>query len=243
MRSKILGLLALSLLVSSANSYADYLSTGEPVIGGNGQPGIPENERSGTPIRGAQFTLASTTIITSAEHWAAIVGPDDPNNPNDGWVDVRMSIWGDTLCSNPNASNFPCPDGNPVTGQPLYSGVARVSNGGPAWVGLTGLGWVLNPGTYWLTRTAVDLRSGLIQSPFSSCFNGTLACGFFDGADNEASWQFGFNNFPNAPANWAPNGARTGWRLGIPSAVPEPGTLALLGLGLAGLGLSRRRKA
>jgi hypothetical protein len=243
MKSKILGVLALGLLVSSANSYAGYLSTGEPVIGSNGQPGIPVTDRSGTPIRGAQFTLASTTTITSAEHWAAIAGPDDPDRPDDGWVDVRMSIWGDSVCSNPVASNFPCPADNPISGQPLYSGVARVSNGGPAWIGLTGLSWVLDPGTYWLVRSAVEPRSGLIQSPFSGCFDGSQACGFFDGADHEASWQFGFNNFPNAPANWAPNGARTGWRLGVPSAVPEPGTLALLGLGLAGLCLSRRRKA
>jgi hypothetical protein len=240
MKPKILGLLAFSLMASSANLHADYLSTGEPIIGSNGQPGIPGNEWSGTPYRGAQFTLTSTTTFTSAEHWAAI------QSNTLTYVDVRMSIWGNNpSCSTPAASGFPCPNGNPTSGQPLFSAVARINtSNNPAWIGVTGLNWVLDPGTYWLVRSRADFSvPGSILSPFSGCFDNSSACGFFDGADHEASWQFSFQNFPNAPAAWAPNGARTGWRLGLPSAVPEPGTLALLGLGLAGLGLSRRRKA
>lgn len=93
-------------------------------------------------------------------------------------------------------------------------------------------------------QTAIDLpstfgpffaygfvRTNTTEFPKSCAWTGVIVqpvnCGFTSALANDAS------GLPDEHI----------WVVAKEVAVPEPGTLALLGLGLAGLGLSRRRKA
>ena len=81
---------------------------------------------------------------------------------------------------------------------------------------------------------------------------GDLTLGGLDGGVNSyfggnGDWQFYILGFPASPSgvvfvtdtNWTESGGILVQQTGV----PEPGTLALLGLGIAALGFSRRRSA
>jgi len=206
MNARILGLITVGLIAISGFAGATTIvDTGTP------NPTDPTLVTT-SGHRAGQFTLGGPTTITSVERYAAVITSGD----------AYFQIYDD-------ANGLP---GDPLAG--LFSTIS-VTQGGPDWLGVSGLNWELGPGTYWL-RFSVWFGNGT-PAAFSTplCAVGDTAC-----LPSELALEAGLDNFD--PEVWGTRGARSGWRISG-TTVPEPATLALLGLGLAGLGLSRRRKA
>lgn len=223
MKLKILRLMVVGLLAGAMVANAGVIDTTGASFMGLHSFGEP-----GTATYGQMFTVAGpdTQLDSFSFRFDDRLSPTAP-----GTVDFAAYVfaW----------------DGVKVVGPQLYASaqVSSTNNGGTGGFEL----FTFNTGG--LNLTAAQQYVAFVSTLF-----------FFDGVISASFWQFSIGDaysggrFVLNPNNsdfgqltstaWTDVGVGDLWfRANFSAPVPEPGTLALIGLGLAGIGYQRRKRA
>ena len=176
-------------------------------------------DASGSTV-GWVFDVSSTIQVGGIGAWNSNIAAFGP--------DVQAGLWtgaGTLLASTTISASSP----------------AETSNGNGVWrvVSITTL--ALTPGRYVVGMTSFD-ETPLAQ--FSTVFT-TIPEVTYGGARQHSGGENSGFAFPDAPATGLPGGAGIFGPtlvLADPLALPEPGILALFGLGLVGLSLAAHRR-